>query len=263
MQLNDVLYRAGDGIARIVINRPEVRNALRFRTYEDLTDAMRTAAADPTVGVVVLEGAGSEAFCAGGDVAEQERTRNPPNGRIHMQRLFALSVAMRAMDKPLISKIRGWCMGSGSELNLFCDLAIASESARFGQPALKVGSVPVWGECQLLSRFVGERRAREMLLTGRIYKAHEALSMGLVNEVCAEGELDERVDALCRELLALSPQSIRLAKISMNAASDQDFYGSFFAHAELLAAAYGSPENMEGIQAFLQKRKPDYGQFRA
>lgn len=263
MEFEDILYAARDGVARITINRPEARNALRFRTYEELTAAMQRAAADHTVGVVVLEGAGGEAFCAGGDVREQEKTRNPRSGRVHMQRLFALSLAMRTMDKPVVAKIRGWCVGSGSELNLFCDLAIASESAKFGQPALKVGSAPVWGECQLLARLVGERKAREMLLTGRIYTAVQACDMGLVNEVCKDEELNARVDNLCKEMLALSPQGIRIAKISMNAASDHDFYGSFFQHAELLASAYGSPENMEGIRSFLEKRKPDYGQFRS
>jgi dihydroxynaphthoic acid synthetase len=262
VEFSDVLYEAADGVAFITINRPEVRNAVRFRTYEELTVAMRLAAADPSVGVVVLQGAGKQAFCAGGDVREQERTRTPATGRLHMQRLFALSLAMRTMDKPLVAKVRGWCVGSGSELNLFCDLAVASDSARFGQPALKVGSVPVWGECQLLASLVGERKAREMLLTGRIYTAAQALEMGLVNEVCLDEELDARVNALCQEMLALSPQSIRIAKLCMNSTSDRDFYASFFPHAELLAAGYGSPENMEGIRSFLEKRAPQYRQFR-
>ena len=262
MEGHDVTYSAAGGVATITIDRPEVRNAVRFATYEALTEAMRRAAADGSVGVVVLTGAGKKAFCAGGDVREQAQTRTPPNGRAHMQRLFALSLAMRTLDKPLIAKIRGWCVGSGSELNLFCDLAVASDDARFGQPAARVGSAPVWGECQLLARLVGERKAREMLLTGRTYTAAEALAMGLVNEVCAEPELDARVDALCADILRLSPQSLRIAKVCMNSASDQDFYGSFFPHAELLASAYGSAENMEGIRGFLERRPPDFAAFR-
>ena len=258
----DILYEVRDGVAHVTINRSEVRNAVRFRTYEELTDAMRAAAADASVGVVVLAGAGRDAFCAGGDVREQEKTRTPQMGRVHMQRLFALSLAMRTMDKPVIAKVRGWCVGSGSELNLFCDLAVAAANARFGQPALKVGSVPVWGECQLLARLVGERKAREMLLTGRIYDAAQALEMGLVNEVCEDDALDARVEALCQDILAMSPQSVRIAKVCMNSASDQDFYASFFPHAELLASAYGSPENMEGIRSFLEKRKPEFRAFR-
>jgi enoyl-CoA hydratase/carnithine racemase len=260
--MEDILYEAAGGVATVTINRPDRRNAVRFRSYEELTAAMRTAAADPTVGVVVLQGAGHYAFCAGGDVQEQARTRTPAIGRQHMQRLFALSVAMRSMDKPLIAKIRGWCVGSGSELNLFCDLAIASEGARFGQPALKAGSVPVWGETQLLARLVGERKAREMILTARIYSAAEALAMGLVNEVCTDDELDARVQAACDRILDLSPQAIRIARLSLNAASDREFYGNFFPHAELLASAYGSPENLEGIQGFLERRPPAFRAFR-
>jgi naphthoate synthase/2-ketocyclohexanecarboxyl-CoA hydrolase len=109
---------------------------------------------------------------------------------------------------------------------------------------------------------VGERKAREMLFTGRIYDARQALDMGLVNEVCTSEELDARVDGLCSELLSVSPQSLRIAKVSMNSSSDADYYGTFFAHGELLASAYGSPENMEGIKSFLEKRKPDFSQFR-
>jgi dihydroxynaphthoic acid synthetase len=261
MEYEDITYEHHEGIATITINRPTVRNALRPRTYEELTHAMHRAADEPEIGVVVLTGAGNHAFCAGGDVRDQA-ARTPANGRKHMRRLFALSSVMRMMDKPIIAKVRGFCVGGGNELNLFCDLTVASSDAKFGQVGPRVGSVPIWGACQLLARYVGERKAREMLYTCRLYSAQEAMDMGLINQVCAAEELDSTVTTLCSDILQKSPQSIRIAKLALNAGSDSDFYPSFFPNAELLASAYGNEENREGIVAFLEKRSPDFGRFR-
>jgi len=261
MQYRDIVYEAAGGVARVTINRPDVRNALRPRTYDELTDAMGQSANDQEVGVVVLSGAGEKAFCSGGDIRDQS-DRSPSVGRAHMRRLFALSSVMRMMDKPIIAKVRGFCLGGGNELNLFCDLTLASEDSKFGQTGPRVGGVPIWGACQLLARYVGERKAREMVLTCRLYSAREALDMGLINQVCAAQDLDRVVDELCAEILDKSPQSIRIAKLSLNAGSDRDFYAAFFPNAELLASIYGNEENMEGVKAFLEKRKPDFRRFR-
>lgn len=261
-QFEDITYAAQGGIANIVINRPQVRNAVRPQTYEELTRAISLAADDPEVGVVVLSGAGDKAFCAGGDVGDQ-KTRYPEVGRTHMRRLIALSTAMRMIDKPIIAKVRGYCVGGGNEIHLFCDLSVASSDSKFGQTGPRVGSIPIWGACQLLARYVGERKAREMVYTCRLYTAQQALDMGLVNEVCEPEELDARVDALCQDILDKSPQSLRIAKLALNAGSDQEFYSSYFPTAELLASIYGNTENMEGIRAFLEKRKPNFRQYRA
>ncbi|WP_151447794.1 enoyl-CoA hydratase-related protein [Lacisediminimonas profundi] len=261
MTFQDILYSAEDGIATIVINRPEVRNAVRPRTYDELTKAMQMAADDSTVGVVVLTGAGDKAFCSGGDIKDQQ-VRVPEVGRRHMRRLFALSSVMRMMDKPIIAKVRGFCVGSGNEINIFCDMTIASEDAKFGQTGPRVGSVPIWGACQLLARYVGERKAREMLFTCRQYTAQQALDMGLINEVVKAEDLDATVAALCQDILDKSPQSVRIAKLALNAGSDQEFYSSYFPTAELLASIYGNTENMEGVTAFIEKRKPDFRKFR-
>jgi naphthoate synthase/2-ketocyclohexanecarboxyl-CoA hydrolase len=261
LDYSDILYAAENGIATITINRPDVRNAVRPKTYEELTHAMTQAADDPTVGVVVLTGAGDKAFCAGGDIRDQS-ARNPNVGRIHMRRLFALSSVMRSMDKPIIAKVRGFCVGGGNEINLFCDMTIASEDAKFGQTGPRVGSVPIWGACQLLARYVGERKAREMVFTCRLYTAQQALEMGLINEVCAAAELDAVVAKICDDILSKSPQSVRIAKLALNAGSDQEFYASYFPSAELLASIYGNEENMEGIKAFLEKRPPNFRRFR-
>jgi dihydroxynaphthoic acid synthetase len=258
---DDLLYASQNGIATITINRPQARNAVRPRTYEELTEAMKQAADDPEIGVVVLTGAGDKAFCSGGDVKDQQ-SRTPYVGRAHMRRLLTLSTAMRMMDKPIIAKVRGFCVGGGNEINLFCDMTVASEDAKFGQVGPRVGSIPIWGACQLLARYVGERKAREMLYTCRLYNAKEALEMGWINQVCPADKLDEEVDKLCEEILDKSPQSIRIAKLALNAGSDQEFYSSYFPTSELLASIYGNEENMEGITAFLEKRPPNFRRFR-
>jgi len=261
LQFKDIVFEAKQGVATITINRPEKRNAVRPQTYEELTQAMHTAADDPEIGVVVLTGAGDKAFCSGGDVGDQA-SRTPDVGRAHMRRLFALSSVMRMMDKPILAKIRGYCVGGGNEIHLFCDMSFASEQSTFGQTGPRVGSIPIWGACQLLARYVGERKAREMVYGCRQYTAQQALEMGLINFVCKPDELDRTVDEWCQEILNKSPQSIRIAKLALNAGSDQDFYASYFPSSALLASIYGNDENMEGIRAFLEKRKPDFRQYR-
>jgi len=261
LQYQDILFEAKNGIATITINRPEKRNAVRPLTYEELTHAMHRAADDAEVGVVVLTGAGDKAFCSGGDVSDQA-SRTPDVGRAHMRRLFSLSSVMRMMDKPILAKIRGFCVGGGNEIHLFCDMSFAGERAIFGQTGPRVGSIPIWGACQLLARYVGERKARELVFGCRQYTAQQALDMGLINFVAKEEELDALVDEWCQEILNKSPQSIRIAKLALNAGSDQDFYPSYFPSSALLASIYGNDENMEGIRAFLDKRKPDFRKYR-
>lgn len=261
MQYQDIEFEAKDGVATVIINRPEKRNAVRPLTYEELTHAMHRASDDPEIGVVVLTGAGDKAFCAGGDVSDQA-SRTPDVGRAHMRRLFALSSVMRMMDKPILAKIRGYCVGGGNEIHLFCDMSFAAEGAVFGQTGPRVGSIPVWGACQLLARYVGERKAREMVFGCRQYTARQALEMGLVNFVAKDQDLDALVEEWCQEILNKSPQSIRIAKLALNAGSDEEFYPSFFPTSALLAGIYGNEENMEGIRAFLEKRKPDFRPYR-
>lgn len=261
MDFKDILYEFDNRVAFITINRENVRNALRPQTYEELTKAMHIAADDEAVGVVVLRGAGDKAFSSGGDIKSQS-TRTPNDCRIHMRRVFALSHVMRTMGKPIIASVRGFCVGGGHELHLFCDLTIASSDSKFGQTGPRVGSVPIWGACQLLARFVGERKAREIIYLCKQYSAQEALEMGLVNEVVEPQDLVQRTREVAGEVLSKSPQSIRIAKAALNAGSDHDFHSSFFHSAEAFANIYGNQENMEGINAFLEKRDPDFFRFR-
>lgn len=260
-EFEDILYQKTAGVAKITINRPEVLNALRRRTYEDLTAAFTDAVDDPTVGVCVLTGAGDRAFSSGGDVrAQAERT--PDSGRSHLRAILQLGSTMRNGGKPVVAAVNGFAIGAGHELHLICDLTIASEKAVFGQVGPRVGSVPIWGATQLLPRIVGEKKAREIVYMCKQYSANEAASMGMVNKVVPHEELYPEVDKWCQELLDKSPRSLRIAKTVMNHGSDLDYH-SYIEGIELLAQTYGDEENLEGVQAFLEKRPPNYRRFRS
>lgn len=256
MQYEDILVETSNQVTRITINRPQARNALRTQTYAELTAAVIAAGEDSQVGVIVLTGAGDKAFSAGGDVKEQ-RDRGPEGGRIHFQRLLALGAALRNCGKPVIAAVRGYCVGGGHELHLFADLTIAADNAVFGQAGPRVGMVPVWGATEILPRIVGEKRAREMVFTTRFYSAAEAEAMGLVNRVVPLADLDAAVQEMCDRLLEMSPQSLRVAKLSMNYATDA-MWPAFTHGAEIVAGLYGSPEQREGAAAFAEKRKPRF-----
>jgi dihydroxynaphthoic acid synthetase len=244
----------------VTINRPEVLNALRTQTYEELHAAIDAATKDDTIGVVVLTGAGDRAFSSGGDVRGQQG-RTVRSGREHLRTLLGLGHAMFDCGKPIIAAVNGYALGSGHELHLMCDLTIASEQARFGQTGPRVGSVPLWGGTQMLPALVGEKRAREFIFLCRQYTAQQAFDMGLVNAVVPHAELLAEADRWCEEILAKSPQSIRLAKTALSFRSDM--FGPAFTHGmEMLALTYGSEENVEGISAFLEKRTPDFSRFR-
>jgi len=220
MHLTDVLYEVADGVARITINRPEKYNAFREETLDDLIAAFSAAEADRTVGVIVLTGAGDKAFCSGGDIAWEDAS--DPVGAARMNRRTSnLSLIMRGCGKPIIARVKGYAVGGGNELQMLCDLTIASEDSKFGQAGPKMGSVPVWWGTQLLPRIVGERRAREIVMLCQQIPAPDAVEMGLINKAVPAGELDKAVDEWCQQLLALSPQALRVAKISLNFETDQ------------------------------------------
>ncbi|MGD9697025.1 MAG: enoyl-CoA hydratase-related protein [Thermoleophilia bacterium] len=259
-QYEDILYEVGDGRATITINRPDRLNAFRVQTVRELAEAFEAAADDESVGVIVFTGAGERAFCVGGDV------RDPTRGTVEKRALHhihdRLGNAIRNNGKPIIVKVRGYCIGGGNELNVLCDLTISGESGRFGQAGPKIGSAPLWWGCQLLPAVVGEKKAREILYLTRQYTAQEALQMGLINAVVPDDELDAEVDRWCTEILRRSPQGLRLAKIAMNAQTDQ-LYGAVQHGLELVALnhVYG-PEPAEGISSFQEKRPADWRKFR-
>ncbi|MBQ1041017.1 MULTISPECIES: enoyl-CoA hydratase-related protein [unclassified Micromonospora] len=257
---SDILYEVVDNVATITINRPERRNAFRSETLDELIDAFRAAEADREVGVIVLTGAGDKAFCAGGDIHWEEASDE--SGAIQMaRRTTILSLVMRGCGKPIIARVRGFAVGGGNELQMLCDLTVASEDSRFGQSGPKMGSVPVWWGTQLLPRMVGEKKAREIIFLCEQYTAREALDMGLINKVVPVEELDTTVRAWCDRMLTLSPQALRVAKISLNYESDQ-LWPSVLHGNQMISFIHGTEEFHEGTRAFLEKRPPEFGKFR-
>jgi len=255
----DIRYEKKDGVAWVIIDRPEVRNAFRTRTVAELTDAFVDARWDRAVGVVVLTGAGDKAFCAGGDQKERGQGGYSPDQR--PMDVEALHSAIRHIPKPVIAMVNGFAIGGGHVLHVLCDLSIAAEAAIFGQTGPRVGSVDAGHGTGFLARVVGEKKAREIWYMCRQYTAQEALAMGLVNKVVPLKDLRAETEAWCRELLDKSPTALALAKQSFNVDSEQRAGVAQFAHTAL-NLYYGTDEAMEGRNAFVEKRPVDYRKFR-
>ena len=257
----DIRYELAEGIAKITIDRPEVRNAFRPETLVEISDALERAREDTSVGVIILTGEGPLAFCSGGD----QRVRGDAGyvasgadvGRFHVTDVH---VQMRRLPKPVVAMVAGYAIGGGHVLHVVCDLTIAADNARFGQTGPKVGSFDGGFGAGLLANLVGPKKAKEIWFLCRQYGAQEALDMGLVNRVVSLEELEEETVAWCREMLALSPFSLRLLKASFNAAEDGLSGIQQLAHdANLLF--YGSEEAQEGRDAYREKRRPDFAKF--
>jgi naphthoate synthase len=259
VEYTDIRYEKKDGVAWIIINRPEVRNAFRTRTVTELTDAFGDARWDRSVGVVVLTGAGDKAFCSGGDQKERGQGGYAPDQR--PMDVEALHSAIRHIPKPVIAMVNGFAIGGGHVLHVLCDLSIAAETAIFGQTGPRVGSVDAGHGTGFLARVVGEKKAREIWYLCRQYPAQEALAMGLVNKVVPLKDLRAETEAWCRELLDKSPTALALAKQSFNVDSEQRAGVAQFAHTAL-NLYYGTDEAMEGRNAFVEKRPVDYRKFR-
>jgi len=260
-EFEDIRYETAEGIAKITIARPEVRNAFRPQTVIELSRAFERAREDTSVGVIVLTGEGPLAFCSGGD----QRVRGDSGymddgasvGRFHVTDLH---VQIRRLPKPVVAMVAGYAIGGGHVLHIVCDLTIAADNARFGQTGPMVGSFDGGFGASLLAAQVGQKKAKEIWFLCRQYGATEALQMGLVNTVVALEDLERETVAWCREMLALSPFSLRLLKASFNAAEDGLTGIQQLAHdANLLF--YGSEEAAEGRDAYREKRRPDFSKF--
>ena len=260
MECQDILYDKADGIATITINRPKVFNAFRMETLDELIWAFKDAETDGSIGVIILTGAGGRAFSSGGDV-RMENEFDAAAGRKLSRKCIDLAVVMRGCGKPIIARVRGWCIGGGNELNLLSDLSIASEDSRFGQVGPTMGSVPIWWGTQMLPRLVGDKKAKEIVMLCFRYSAREAEQMGWINKVVPPEQLDAEVDAWARRLLEMSPQALRVAKNSLNTESDQ-LWGAVIQGYEFLSYIHATEEFHEGTAAFLEKRKPNFGQYR-
>jgi naphthoate synthase len=258
------LETSGDGIAKITICRPEVRNAFRPQTLVEISDALVTAREDTGIGVVILTGEGSDAFCSGGDQRVRGDTgylSDPGDaasvGRFHVTDLH---LQIRRLPKPVVAMVAGYAIGGGHVLHLVCDLTVAADNARFGQVGPKVGSFDGGYGAGLLAAIVGVKKAKEIWFLCRQYDAHEAREMGMVNTVVPLAELERETVAWCRRMLAMSPFALRLMKASFNAAEDGMAGIQQLAHdANLLF--YASEEAREGREAFKAKRRPEFERF--
>jgi naphthoate synthase len=256
----DIVYETAEGIAKITINRPEVRNAFRPTTLFEMSSAFNAARDDPQIGVIILTGAGDKAFCSGGDqrVRGDDGYLDPQGvGRLNV---LDLQVQIRRTPKPVIAMVAGYAIGGGHVLHVCCDLTIAADNAVFGQTGPKVGSFDGGYGSWLLASTVGLKKAREIWYLCRQYSAQQALEMGLVNAVVPLGRLEEETIAWSRELLAKSPLALRMLKGALNTVTDgaagmQQFAGD----ATLLY--YMSEEAQEGRDAYVAKRPPDFGRF--
>ncbi len=259
----DIRYElSGDGIAKITIDRPEVRNAFRPQTVVELSSAFERAREDSSVGVIILTGEGPLAFCSGGDqrVRGDQGYETEPGSGVGRFHITDLHVQIRRLPKPVVAMVAGYAVGGGHVLHLVCDLTIAADNARFGQTGPRVGSWDGGFGASLLRDLVGTKKAKEIWLLCRQYDAEQALDMGLVNTVVALDRLEEETVAWCREMLALSPFALRLVKASFHAHEDGYAGVQQLAHdANLLF--YASDEAREGREAYKAKRAPDFSKF--
>ncbi|OQP14657.1 1,4-dihydroxy-2-naphthoyl-CoA synthase [Geobacillus zalihae] len=256
----DIIYETYNGIAKITINRPEVHNAFRPKTVNEMIDAFTKARDDSNIGVIILTGAGGKAFCSGGD--QKVRGHGGYVGEDEIPRLNVLDLQrlIRVIPKPVIAMVAGYAIGGGHVLHVVCDLTIAADNAIFGQTGPKVGSFDGGYGAGYLARIVGHKKAREIWYLCRQYTAQEALEMGLVNKVVPLEQLEEETVKWAQEILEKSPTAIRFLKASFNADSD-GLAGIQQLAGDATLLFYTTEEAKEGMRAFKEKRKPDFSQF--
>jgi naphthoate synthase len=259
-EYGDIRYEVADGIAKLTICRPEVRNAFRPRTLFELQDAFERARSDPTVGVIVLTGEGPQAFCSGGDQRIRGDDGYVGDDGIGRLNVLDLQVQIRRLPKPVVAMVAGYAIGGGHVLHVVCDLTIAADNARFGQTGPKVGSFDGGYGSGLLARSVGQKKAREIWFLCDEYDAQEALEMGLVNKVVPLEQLEIETVAWCKRMLEHSPLALRMLKASFNAADD-GLAGIQQLAGDATLLYYMSEEAQEGKQAYLEKRRPEFERF--
>jgi naphthoate synthase len=259
-EYEDILYQTWEGIAKITINRPEVRNAFRPATVVEMSKAFEAARQDPEIGVVILTGAGTEAFCSGGDQRVRGDDGYVDAGGTGRLNVLDLQVQIRRLPKPVVAMVAGYAIGGGHVLHVVCDLTIAADNARFGQTGPRVGSFDGGYGAGLLARIVGQKKAREIWFLCEQYDAQQALDMGLVNKVVPLEDLEKETVAWCRRMLELSPLALRMLKAGLNAADD-GLAGIQQLAGDATLLYYMSEEAQEGRDAYVQKRKPNFARF--
>jgi naphthoate synthase len=259
-EYEDILFETAEGIAKITINRPEVRNAFRPKTVAEMGDAFARAGDDPAIGVIILTGAGEKAFCSGGDQKVRGHGGYVDDAGVPRLNVLELQRQIRLLPKPVIAMVAGYAVGGGHVLHLICDLTIAADNAIFGQAGPKVGSFDAGYGATYLARVVGHKKAREIWYLCRQYSAQQALDMGLVNTVVPLERLEEETVQWCREILEKSPIALRFLKAAFNADTD-GLAGLQQLAGDATMLYYLTDEAKEGRDAFVEKRKPDFGRF--
>lgn len=258
----DILYHKANGIAKITINRPQVRNAFRPLTVKEMIDALADARYDEQIGVIILTGAGDLAFCSGGD----QKVRGDYGGYkddsgVHHLNVLDFQRQIRTCPKPVVAMVAGYAVGGGHVLHMMCDLTIAADNAQFGQTGPKVGSFDGGWGASYMARIVGQKKAREIWFLCRMYDAQQALDMGLVNTVVPLAELEQETVQWCQEMLQNSPMALRCLKAALNADCDgQAGLQELSGNATMLF--YMTEEGQEGRNSFNEKRPPDFSKFK-
>ncbi|KAL2613541.1 hypothetical protein R1flu_025233 [Riccia fluitans] len=261
-EFEEILFEksVGEGIAKITINRPECHNAFTVKTVEEMERAFKNARDDSDVGVVILTGKGTEAFCSGGDVGVRSREGYVGENRIPRLNVLDLQIQIRRLPKPVIAMVAGYAVGGGHVLQLICDLTIAADNAVFGQTGPKVGSFDAGFGVSAMTHMIGARKTREVWFLTRLYDALEALNMGLCNTVVPLDRLEQETVKWCREILQNSPTSIRVLKAAINATEANSDAQAMAGNSTLIF--YATDEAEEGRKAYMEKRKPDFSKFK-
>ncbi|MCW8995695.1 MAG: 1,4-dihydroxy-2-naphthoyl-CoA synthase [Psychromonas sp.] len=260
LNFTDILYHKSEGIAKITINRPQLRNAFRPQTVNEMMQALNDARYDEKIGVIILTGQGDLAFCSGGDQSIRGDSGYKDEAGGHHLNVLDFQRQIRTCPKPIIAMVAGYAVGGGHVLHMMCDLTIAAENAKFGQTGPKVGSFDGGWGASYMARIVGQKKAREIWFLCRMYDAREALDMGLVNTVVTLADLEKETVKWCREILQNSPMALRCLKAALNADCDgQAGLQELAGNATMLF--YMSEEGQEGRNAFNEKRKPDFSKY--
>jgi len=259
MQFQNILLKKEEGIATITVNRPEVRNALDTQTREELLAALADVAADEDVRVVIFTGAGDQAFVSGADI-RVFKEMTPPKILEFSYSLGGMGLYRKVeqLDKPTIAAINGYALGGGCELALVCDIRVASEKSRFGQPEINIGIMPGAGGTQRLPRLIGMGRAKELCFTGDMIDAREAERIGLVDKVVPSEQLEAAVMELARRIASKSPVILKYIKRALDRSMRTDLDSGLAFEAQSLSTCFGTEDKNEGVNAFLEKRKPEF-----
>ncbi|WP_371377443.1 1,4-dihydroxy-2-naphthoyl-CoA synthase [Thalassotalea aquiviva] len=259
-EYTDIRYHKADGIAKITINRPQVRNAFRPLTVKEMIDALNDARYDESIGCIILTGEGDLAFCSGGDQSVRGDSGYQDESGVHHLNVLDFQRQIRTCPKPIVAMVAGYAVGGGHVLHMMCDLTIAADNAKFGQTGPKVGSFDGGWGASYMARIVGQKKAREIWFLCRMYDANQALDMGLVNTVVPLAQLERETVQWCQEILQNSPMAIRCLKAALNADCDgQAGLQELAGNATMLF--YMTEEGQEGRNAFNEKRAPDFGKF--